>query len=170
MFTIGAFAIILDENSRVLLCLRTDKDIWNLPGGGVEVGESHWAAVVREVKEETGLDVKINKFLGVTSKPEKSDFAFLFLCMPVSGELTLNNEAKDLRYFSLDEILENTLSKQVSIIKQYFTQKDELILMEYYDNGVEVSASKYFDNRPSLSIKINRERHNDYRESANDNS
>jgi len=138
-------AIILDDNSKVLLCLRTDKNVWNLPGGRVELGESPWAAVVREVKEETGLDVKINKFLGVTSKPEKSDIAFLFLCQAVSGELTLNNEAKDLRYFSLDEIPKNTLSKQVAIIKRYFTQKDELILMEQYNNGEEVSASKYFD-------------------------
>jgi len=145
MYTIGAFAIILDDNSKVLLCLRTDKEVWNLPGGRVELGESPWAAVVREVKEETGLDVKIKSLLGVSSKPEKSDFAFLFLCLPVSGELTLNNEAKDLRYFSVDEIPENTLSKQVSIIKHYFTQKDELIFMEQYDNGVEVSASKYFD-------------------------
>lgn len=145
MYTIGAFAIILDDNSKVLLCLRTDKEVWNLPGGRVELGESPWAAVIREVKEETGLDVKIKSLLGVSSKPEKSDFAFLFLCLPVSGELTLNNEAKDLRYFSVDEIPENTLSKQVSIIKHYFTQKDELILIEQYANGVEVSASKYFD-------------------------
>lgn len=145
MYTIGAFAIILDDNSKVLLCLRTDKEVWNLPGGGVEIGESPWAAVIREVKEETGLDVKIKRLLGVTSKPEKSDIAFLFLCQSVSGELTLNNEAKDLRYFSVDEIPENTLSKQVAIIKHYFTQKDELILMEQYDNGVEVSATKYFN-------------------------
>ena len=145
MYSIGSFAIILDENSKVLLCLRTDKNVWNLPGGGLEVGESPWAAVVREVKEETGLDVKIKKLLGVSSKPEKSDIAFLFLCQPVSGELTLNNEAKDLRYFSLDEIPENTLSKQVARIKHFFTQKDELVLMEQYDNGDEVSASKYFN-------------------------
>jgi ADP-ribose pyrophosphatase YjhB (NUDIX family) len=143
MYSIGSFAIILDENSKVLLCLRTDKNVWNLPGGKVEIGESPWAAVIREVKEETGLDVKIKRLLGVYSKPEKPDIVFSFLCQPVSGKLTLNNEAKDLKYFSLDEIPENTLSKHVARIKHYFTQKDELILMEQYDNGEEVSASKY---------------------------
>jgi len=40
MFTIGVFAIILDESRRVLLCHRRDFDLWNLPGGGLERGES----------------------------------------------------------------------------------------------------------------------------------
>lgn len=56
MFSIGAFAIILDEQSRVLLCHRRDFDVWNLPGGGVENGELPTEAVIREVREETGTD------------------------------------------------------------------------------------------------------------------
>ena len=60
MFTIGAFAIILDIQQRVLLCHRKDMDRWNLPGGGVMDGETPWQAVIREVREEVGLQVSIN--------------------------------------------------------------------------------------------------------------
>src|SRR5438132_1020880 len=45
-FKIGAFAVILDEQQRVLLCHRRDYDLWNLPGGRVESGESPWDAVL----------------------------------------------------------------------------------------------------------------------------
>lgn len=55
--TIGAFCIIENSPGNFLLCHRTDKDLWNLTGGRVEETESPWAAAVREVKEETGLDV-----------------------------------------------------------------------------------------------------------------
>jgi 8-oxo-dGTP pyrophosphatase MutT (NUDIX family) len=54
--SLGAFAIIFDEQNRVLLSHRRDMDLWNLPGGGVESGELPTEAVIREVKEETGLE------------------------------------------------------------------------------------------------------------------
>lgn len=59
MFKIGVFGIIIDEQNRVLLCHRRDYDLWNLPGGGLEKNEAPWEGVVREVKEETGLRVKV---------------------------------------------------------------------------------------------------------------
>lgn len=52
-FNIGVFAIVKDEKDRVLLCLRNDYNVWNLPGGGLEAGEAPWQGVIREVKEET---------------------------------------------------------------------------------------------------------------------
>ena len=51
MFTIGVFGIMTDNEGRVLFCHRRDYDLWNLPGGGVEAGESPWEALVREIKE-----------------------------------------------------------------------------------------------------------------------
>ena len=52
MFTIGAFAVILDKERGVLFCHRRDRDLWNLPGGKLETNEAPWEGVVREVKEE----------------------------------------------------------------------------------------------------------------------
>jgi 8-oxo-dGTP diphosphatase len=59
LFSIGAFAVIFDAQGRVLLCHRRDMDVWNLPGGGVESGELPTETVVRETREETGLEVAV---------------------------------------------------------------------------------------------------------------
>jgi ADP-ribose pyrophosphatase YjhB (NUDIX family) len=48
---------------------RTDNDKYSIPGGGVEVGESISGAVIREVEEETGIDVEVIKLIGVFSEP-----------------------------------------------------------------------------------------------------
>ena len=79
-FTIGVFAIIHDDERRVLLCHRRDHDLWNLPGGALEHGEAPWDGVIREVREETGLEVEVSGLAGVYSKPEADDLVFSFLC------------------------------------------------------------------------------------------
>lgn len=127
-FKIGVFGIIKDEKNRVLLCLRNDYDLWNLPGGGLEKGETPWQGVVREVKEETGLNVVVVKLIGVYSKPNKDEIVFSFECKMIDGKLTLNEEAKDIRYFSIYEIPENIVQKQVERIKDYFENKESVIL------------------------------------------
>ncbi len=127
-FKIGVFGIIKDNEDRVLLCLRNDYNVWNLPGGRLEKGESPWDGVIREVKEETGLDVEIIKLIGLYSKPNKDEIVFSFECKVLAGELTLNNEAKDIKYFSVNEIPENTVQKQIERIKDFFENKDSVIL------------------------------------------
>jgi ADP-ribose pyrophosphatase YjhB (NUDIX family) len=53
--TMGTFALILDAKARMLLCQRTDMDMWNLPGGGVESDEASWDTVLREVQERAAV-------------------------------------------------------------------------------------------------------------------
>ncbi len=84
-FTIGVFGILLDEQQCVLLCHRRDFDLWNLPGGGLEANESPWEGAIREVREETGLAVVIERLVGVYSKPEADEVVFSFLCRAVDG-------------------------------------------------------------------------------------
>lgn len=113
MFTLGAFAIIFNENGQVLLSHRRDMDAWNLPGGGVESLEMPDEAVIREVKEETGLDICIERLVGVYGKVLKDDLVFAFTCRVVSGELTLTDEADQHAYFAVEQIPVNTPPKQV---------------------------------------------------------
>jgi ADP-ribose pyrophosphatase YjhB (NUDIX family) len=116
MFTIGAFAIIFDGARRVLLCHRRDIDMWNLPGGGMESGELPTEAVIREVKEETGLNVTIERLVGVYGKPDRDDVVFTFTCDITGGQLTETDESDACRYFAPDDIPLNTNPKQVERI------------------------------------------------------
>jgi ADP-ribose pyrophosphatase YjhB (NUDIX family) len=61
--------VFTDDTGRILLVKPTYNDVWHLPGGVVEAGESPAAAAVREVKEELGLDVAAGRLLGVDYRP-----------------------------------------------------------------------------------------------------
>ncbi|MDD4332523.1 MAG: NUDIX hydrolase [Patescibacteria group bacterium] len=141
-FTIGAFAIILDNQKRILLCHRRDHDFWNLPGGRVEYNEAPWEAVVREVKEETGFDVKVTRLLGVYSKRNETDIVFSFACEVMGGVITINDEADEITYFSLDEIPKNTSPKQVERIKDFFNYQGEEIIMKIQQGPSSIDLFK----------------------------
>lgn len=116
LFSIAAFAIIFNESDQVLLCHRRDMDMWNLPGGGVEKGELPDEAVIREVKEETGLDVEIEKLSGIYGKQYKDELVFTFICRIVGGDLTTTSESSDIQFFPVDELPGNTIIKHVERI------------------------------------------------------
>jgi len=126
-FTIGVFAIIFDNKQRVLLAHRRDYDLWNLPGGGLESGEAPWECVLREVKEETGLNVDIERLAGIYSKPDKNEIVFSYVCKIVSGSLRVNEEADKLEYFSVDELPSNTSPKQVMRMKDALNSPDKTV-------------------------------------------
>jgi 8-oxo-dGTP diphosphatase len=129
-FTIGAFAIITDAENRILWCLRTDRDLWNLPGGSVENGEAPWDCVIREVKEETGLDIIVEKLTGIYSKPEENDLVFSYKCRVVAGDLQINEEAKEIKYFELNKLPQNIVRKQVARVKDYFDNNDRAVMVK----------------------------------------
>ena len=121
MQTLGAFAVILDEEARILLCHRTDRDMWNLPGGKVEPHEATWEAVAREVEEETGLRVQVGKLIGVYAVPQKQDIVFNFLCRATGGALRRSPESDQLTWFHSNEIPTNTLPRHVERIKHAYS-------------------------------------------------
>lgn len=99
---VGAFAIIRDETGRVLLSRRTDSGWWNLPGGGVESHESVAEGIIREVREETGLDVDVGRLIGVYSKPQKHEIVLTFECHIKGGTITTTEEADHHAWFDPD--------------------------------------------------------------------
>lgn len=89
MATLGVTVAVLDEG-RVLLTRRQDFPIWCLPGGGIDGGESAAAAAVREVREETGLEVALTRLVGVYSRPNWSpagNHEVLYAARVVGGAL-----------------------------------------------------------------------------------
>jgi len=140
---VGAFGLILDEKNRILLCHRTDRDLWNLPGGGLERGETPWQGVIREVKEEVGLDAEVIKLQGVYSKAFEDDIILSFVCRKVGGKLTLSDEADDIKYFSIDELPINTVPRHIERIKDFYSNNEKVVLKGYYSSdslGIEFSS------------------------------
>ena len=117
----GVGAVIFDDQGGVLLEHRSDNGWWGLPGGAVDIGESVSEAVVREVKEETGLTVSIKRLVGIYSDPALHTIAqypdgnvvqyvsILFECEYVHGELRISGESTDIGYFAIDGLPPNTL-------------------------------------------------------------
>ena len=99
----GASVLIFDQRrEQVLLTRRTDNGLWCLPGGGMDPGESAEEACIREALEETGLQVRVTKLVGVYTSPnivvQYADgnriqpVAFSFEAEIVGGELGLSDE------------------------------------------------------------------------------
>lgn len=128
MTTLGAFAVIFDSSGRVLLCHRRDCDRWNLPGGRVEDGEAPWAAVVREVREEVGLEVRVEKLLGLYMVSSRNDMVFNFRCVVVGGDVCLSDEADQVAWFGRNEIPVNSSPRQVERIRDAYEHAGELLL------------------------------------------
>lgn len=107
MPTLGVDVVILDAG-RILLTKREDFEIWCLPGGGVDPGETVAQAAIREAFEETGICVELIRMVGVYSRPRWSEGGahdILFLAKPVGGTLTpAVNEVVEMGYFEPESL------------------------------------------------------------------
>jgi 8-oxo-dGTP pyrophosphatase MutT (NUDIX family) len=113
----SAAAVIFDETGeKVLITQRTDNSRWCLPGGGMDSGESVEEACVREVMEETGLEVQVSRLIGIYSSPDSmiiyadgnkiQGFTAVFEAKITGGKLGLSNETLDAGFYSLDDMKE----------------------------------------------------------------
>ncbi len=101
-------AVVRDEAGRVLLIHKTDHDLWALPGGGHDIGERIADTVVREVREETGIDVEVENIVGLYTDPNhvmayddgevRQQFSICFHARPVGGQVRTSSESKEVRW------------------------------------------------------------------------
>ena len=101
-------AIVPNEQGAILLVHKTDNDPWALPGGGMDVGESMADTVVREVKEETGVDVEVAGVVGIYSNPHhvmayddgevRQQCSICFTTRLLGGQLATSSETKEVRF------------------------------------------------------------------------
>jgi ADP-ribose pyrophosphatase YjhB (NUDIX family) len=114
-------AIITDAEGKILLQRRSDNGLWGLPGGSVEIGESVHQAILREVREETGLTVEVLRLIGVYSDPRFQVVRYpddtvvhyvsiLFGCRISSGTLQTCDETLDLKFFRSTQLPSDLMS------------------------------------------------------------
>ena len=104
---------VLIENEEILLIRRGRepfKGRWALPGGFVEYGETTESAILREVREETGLETEIIRLLGVYSDPDRDPrghtVSVVYMLRRKGGNLKGGDDASEARLFSLDSLPE----------------------------------------------------------------
>ncbi|WP_298829141.1 NUDIX hydrolase [uncultured Planococcus sp.] len=102
---LSAAAIVLNDQGEILL-IKGPRRGWEMPGGQVEEGESLKGAAVREVKEETGIEIEVVKFCGVFQNVEDSICNTLFLAKPIGGIETTSAESLEVVYYPIAEALE----------------------------------------------------------------
>ena len=115
----GAAAIIENDKGQILLQSRADRNKWGLPGGCQEVGESFKDTIIREIKEETNLDVKMSDLdiIDIVSGSSRKNSypngdvvynnTVLYLIKNYTGTLKWNKESKEMKFFNIDNLPSN---------------------------------------------------------------
>jgi 8-oxo-dGTP diphosphatase len=123
---VGAVAVICD-GPRALLSHRRDVDLWDLPGGAVEVGETPWEAAVREAEEETGLRVEVERLTGVYGKRVEPELVLVFRCRRIGGQIRPTPEADRHAWTALEDLPVNFSPNQAERLRDALTTSEVVL-------------------------------------------
>ncbi len=102
--SVSVAGIVVRDDGRVLVIKREDNGHWEAPGGVLELDESFEAGVQREVMEETGLEVVVERLTGVYKNLTRGIVALVYRCRPAGGESHATDEAREIRWMTTDEV------------------------------------------------------------------
>lgn len=135
----GASAVVVDHEGKILLHRRRDNARWALPGGVMDIGESIAQTVIREVREETGLEVEPEYVVGIYSDPGhvfayddgevRQQFSICFACRIVGGRVQTSEESSEVAFFAPAEL--DDLDMHVSIllrIQHYLERRSQPVI------------------------------------------
>src|SRR5918912_3325951 len=131
---VAVTAVVIDEQGELLLQKRTDNDLWGLPGGAMNIGESIGQAVIREVKEETSLDVEPTGVVGIYSDPGhiiayadgevRQEFSICFTARVIGGQVAVGDqESTEVRFVNPSEIAGLPMGQSTRLRIQHFLEK-----------------------------------------------
>lgn len=135
--------IVENDKNEILLVKNRYHGIYTIPGGQVEIGENLIDALIREINEETGINVMVNKLICVSSNtctyqgyngygtvPTKVMFGFT--CKYLSGELCTSDETSESLWVPKDKVLEYiTVPNLIERFKAYFNFQGDIQYLEY---------------------------------------
>jgi len=117
----AAAVALFDSIGNILLLRRKGNDKWTMPGGTLDFGESLTDCAIREVREETGLQIRIAGLIGTYTDPHiliaysdgevRQEFTFVYGAEIESGELNIDNESKEAAWVPLSSAVELPLAE-----------------------------------------------------------
>lgn len=136
---VAASAVVVNERGEILLHRRSDNAMWSVPGGAMELGESIAETVVREVKEETGLEVEIERLVGIYSDPGhvvaysdgevRQQFSICFAGRVVGGHVATSAESLEIAFVPPDGIAQVPMGDPIRLrVQHYLEHRDQPVI------------------------------------------
>ncbi len=135
---VGSSAVVIDSEGRVLLQRRSDSGNWALPGGAMDIGETLAQSAIREVKEETGLDVQIQRIVGIYSDPAhvfayadgevRQEFSICVACTITGGVLQVSSESTAVEFFSFGDLAGIPMHESIRLrLRDYLNERPPIL-------------------------------------------
>jgi 8-oxo-dGTP diphosphatase len=155
---VAAGGLIINDENKVLL-VKNPRKGWEFPGGIIEPGETLPQGLIREIKEETGVDVEILNIVGIYLNTRKrkghsgveeipTTVSIDFVCKYISGDLETSNESIEVKWLSEKEALKIVNLKQQYRFKKALDYKSGFSCVGFYvnsNNEFEVHEEYLFD-------------------------
>lgn len=131
---VAVTAFVQDDHGRLLMIRRTDNNMYSIPGGAQDVGEPIGHTVVREVKEETGIDVVPIDVIGIYSDPNhvivykngeiRQQFSICFRAQATGGDVRTSDESSEVQWVSPENLAELNIHPSIQLrIKHGFENR-----------------------------------------------
>ncbi|MFE5567518.1 NUDIX hydrolase [Amycolatopsis japonica] len=122
---VAVSVFIQDDEGRILMIRRTDNDLYSIPGGQLELGETLSQAAVREVREETGIECEVTGVVGLYSNPNhviayddgevRQEFSICFRACKVGGFLRKSSESKEVLWVYKSELVDFLMHPSIDL-------------------------------------------------------
>lgn len=126
-------AIVTNERDEILLVHKTDNDLWALPGGGMDPGEYMAETVVREVEEETGINVQVTGVVGIYTNPKhvmayddgevRQQCSICFTTESLGGELRTSSETSEVEFVDPNRLDDLSIHPSMRLRIDHYLEK-----------------------------------------------
>ncbi|WP_077328241.1 NUDIX hydrolase [Virgibacillus siamensis] len=140
---VAALGFVENDHEEILIVKERRSGEWVFPGGQVEAGENLMDGLIREVKEESGIDVEISHLTSIYSntgtykghsgvKIVPAKVMFDYVCKPIGGELSSSDETSNSKWVKKNEVLDMVTSPALRTrFQAYLEFEGNIFYMDY---------------------------------------